>query len=78
MNGGAKRKVVWSANAVVVRLTAEMEGLVYELPPAGSTIYIYDADEFEGGGDWHGQMCVPHRLSVDEFREAVAEHLNSR
>jgi hypothetical protein len=78
MNGGANRKVVWSADAVEVRLTVEMEGSVYELLPSSSAIYIYDADEFEGGGDWEGQMCFPHSLSLEEFREAVAEHLNSR
>jgi hypothetical protein len=78
MNGAANRKVVWSPDAVPVRLTSEMEGLVYELHPGGSTIYIYDAEEFEGGGDRDGQMCFPHRLSLEEFRAAVAEHLNTR
>ncbi len=78
MNSGASRKVVWSPYWVAVRLTAEMEGLVYELLPFGSSIYIYDAEEFERGGDWDGQMCFSHSLSLEEFREAVAEHLNSR
>jgi hypothetical protein len=38
MNGAANRKVVWSPDAVPVRLTSEMEGLVYDLHPGGSTI----------------------------------------
>ncbi len=50
MDGAANRKVVWSPDAVAVRLTAEMEGLVYELLPGGSTIYIYDGEETSSFG----------------------------